>query len=275
VKYIILLISLLSGLFLKAQDDFFNPYFLFEKSEKVYVLNNWVKVYEKPDSKSLILDKLPIATIVNIKSRTDSITTINGIRAPWYLISYDKKQYLKEAYIWGGSLSLSTENINNDSGVLFLYGISKVEKLKRYDENIEQLRISCRAVDNNRQIGKKEFKGFGSIEFYRNLVVNPGLGVKAVKNILNFEYRNNYYVGEYGAQIVFWNGKKFIFVKNLENLGDPPCYSIETFIYPSQKEGMKNLILLKSETGCMEEGKDGIVEKVTAFYWKNNKLIPK
>jgi hypothetical protein len=83
--------------------------------------------------------------------------------------------------------------------------------------------------------------------------------------------RNYYNAGDYGTQVLFWDGKKISVVRDIKNTDDPPCYYTESFIYPNDDEGVKDYILIKSLNGC-NEGDQKIEEKTGQYSWKKNKL---
>jgi hypothetical protein len=264
---------MLTALAVKAQDDAFNPYFLFEEGASFYLLADQVNARKAPDLKSAVISKLPIASKIKIIEFSETVSEINTVRAPWYKVSFSDKGKNVEAFIWGGFISLRSENAVNANGVIFLHGISKIEEVKKDGYTDYKVTMQARAAKGNKEIAKIDFQSFGSMPTSRELIVSGPRGVEGLENILDFSYSDNYCGGAFGNQIYFWDGKKFIFVKNLQSGVDAPCFSFETFIYPEDEGGKKDLILLKFEAGCeLEEEESEVSKKMTEYSWSNNKL---
>ena len=74
---------------LRAQDDFYNPYFDFGPGDELMLLYDKVKVYEKANTSSKVIDKLPMGKSVVVKSNTIDRSIINGLELPWIEVSYE------------------------------------------------------------------------------------------------------------------------------------------------------------------------------------------
>jgi hypothetical protein len=256
---------------LKAQDDFYNPYFEIKAGDELMLLYDKVNVYESPNHSAKLLDKLPLGHKVIVKSRTEVLDTFAGLKLPWLEISYLLDAREKVAFIWSGMLSFPVDYYASDKNLTFLYGISKIKTDEQKKTNSD-LYINCKILSKGKLLVEEEFKAIGnSLSYYRNLNVYDNKGLNGIKNILNFDFRNVYYSGEYGSQVFFWDGKKIHAVKDIKNLADPPCYNIEEMVYPNDYGGTKDFILIKSENGC-NEGEQQIESKIEKYIFKKKKL---
>jgi hypothetical protein len=257
---------------LRAQDDFYNPYFDFGPGDELMLLYDKVKVYEKANTSSKVIDKLPMGKSVVVKSNTIDRIIINGLELPWIEVSYEHEGKEKVGFLWSGFLSLPVENYATDKSLTFLFGISKIVSVKQKKNTELVLCMNCKVLSQGKLLAKKEFKSiYNGLNYYRNLNVYDNKGLNGIKNILNFDFRNVYYSGEYGSQVFFWDGKKIHAVKDIKNLADPPCYNIEEMVYPNDYEGAKDFILIKSENGC-NEGEQQIESKTVKYIFKKKKL---
>ena len=257
---------------LRAQDDFYNPYFDFGPGDELMLLYDKVKVYEKANTSSKVIDKLPMGKSVVVKSNTIDRSIINGLELPWIEVSYEHDGKEKVGFLWSGFLSLPVENYAIDKSLTFLFGVSKIVSVKQKKNTELVLYMNCKVLSQGKLLAKKEFKSiYNGLSYYRNLNVYDNKGLNGIKNILNFDFRNVYYSGEYGSQVFFWDGKKIHAVKNIKNLSDPPCYYTEELIYPNDEGGLKDHILIRADNGC-NEGEQQIQSKTGQYIWKKRKL---
>ena len=257
---------------LRAQDDFYNPYFDFGPGDELMLLNDKLKVYEKANTSSKVIDKLPMGKSVVVKSNTMYRSIINGLELPWIEVSYEHDGKEKVGFLWSGFLSLPVENYAIDKSLTFLFGVSKIVSIKQKKNTELVLYMNCKVLSQGKLLAKKEFKSiYSGLSYYRNLNVYDNKGLNGIKNILNFDFRNVYYSGEYGSQVFFWDGKQLAAVKNIKNLSDPPCYYTEELIYPNDEGGLKDHILIRADNGC-NEGEQQIQSKTGQYIWKKRKL---
>jgi hypothetical protein len=257
---------------LKAQDDFYNPYFEIKAGDELMLLYDKVKVYEKANTSSKVIDKLPMGKSVVVKSNTIDRSIINGLELPWIEVSYEHEGKEKVGFLWSGFLSLPVENYATDKSLTFLFGVSKIVSVNQKKNTELVLYMNCKVLSQGKLLAKKEFKSiYNGLSYYRNLNVYDNKGLNGIKNILNFDFRNVYYSGEYGSQVFFWDGKQLAAVKNIKNLSDPPCYYTEELIYPNDEGGLKDHILIRADNGC-NEGEQQIQSKTGQYIWKKRKL---
>ena len=257
---------------LRAQDDFYNPYFDFGPGDELMLLYDKVKLYEKANTSSKVIDKLPIGKSVVVKSNTKDRSIINGLELPWIEVSYEQEGKEKVGFLWSGFLSLPVENYATDKSLTFLFGVSKIVSVKQKKNTELVLYMNCKVLSQGKLLAEKEFKSiYNGLSYYRNLNVYDNKGLNGIKNILNFDFRNEYFPGEYGVQILFLDGKALSTVKDIKNLVDPPCYYTEELIYPNDEGGLKDHILIRADNGC-NEGDQQIETKTGPYIWKKKKL---
>jgi hypothetical protein len=270
MRNILLFFMILALQVTEAQDYDSNPYFQFTEGDTVHLFSENVNIYEYPDFESAVICKYKAGNKLILKDKEEIIAVKNGLSVPFYELSPQPGQSFKKGFIWSGDIAMKSENFSKDQNLIFLFGISKIEKSKEKNK-ADELYLSCKILSNDKLLANKEFKALGDLSFYRYLNVYDNKGVRGIKNILNFELRNYYNAGDYGTQVLFWDGKKISVVRDMKNTDDPPCYYTENLIYPNDDEGVKDYILIKSLNGC-NEGDQKIEEKTGQYSWKKNKL---
>jgi len=269
VRYILYIFIFLAHVSL-SQDNDSNPYFQWSNGEIAHVFGKWVNGYEYPDFNTTPIYHLKEGDSILILNKKEIVALVNGLKAPFCEVEFQDGQSYKKGFIWSGELGFKAENRTKDPDLLVLFTVSKIIEGKEKNKAAE-LFINCKIFSDNKLLASKEFKALGELGFYRNLNLYDNKGLKGIKNILNFDFRNYYNEGDYGSQIFFWDGKNISAVKDISNTDDPPCYYTEELIFPNDNRGKKGFILVKSMNGC-NEGDQQIIEKTDKYIWKNNKL---
>ena len=75
------------------------------QQRKAYCLTDRVNVRESASTQGEIITKLAGGTIVSLDTETKVINTIEGVTAPWWLVTYTENGETKEGFVWGGLLA--------------------------------------------------------------------------------------------------------------------------------------------------------------------------
>ena len=231
---------------------------------------NNVNVRSEPHLDGKVVAKLPIGTELEVVSDDLENLTIKGIEAPWAQVNFTHEGNTMTGYLWSGFFSEQGDELQN--GVQLFWRPFKAKEHEYWTEIFYQIR----AVKGNEELSSLEFSGIGSLGTSRYLTVHDGRGVPKVKNVLEFEFSDDFCGGAFGRVVCFWDGQDLHFVKEQREGADAPVWSEEYFIYPSDSNGVAGeLILVNIEGGEDEEGKESIDRWEKRFAWKAGKLVEK
>lgn len=79
----------------------------FREGVQTYIFGDNARIRKDPAiRKDNVIDSLAAGVQVTVVSRNDVYTAVDGYKAPWYRISYQKDKGISEGFIWGGSWQL-------------------------------------------------------------------------------------------------------------------------------------------------------------------------
>lgn len=215
---------------------------LFQKDEISYILFDSINTRETPSLQGKIVTKLPIGTQVTIKGKSTNCLYLNGITIPWYKIEFGKNQI---GYIWGGKLSLAAEKSAKNTKTLFLFGIEKA--------GINHLFYTVKAIQNNKEISSVTINGFTGILKDHRFELLSNKGLENVDDIINIHGYSEFCGDDSGQHVLFWGKEKLQYVELLKSGFDAPYFYTESFVYPSEIEGEKGVILKHVYSGEYSE----------------------
>jgi hypothetical protein len=244
--------------------------FRFEQDSAAYTLGADVNLREKATVQGKVVAKLPIATKVVIeKELTDSLS-LNGFKSPWYQVKTGTGTTAKKGFIWGGFLTRCCFVSKKDKNILFIAGISKFNY-----EKMDML-IQLRALKNGVELAKIEFKTVGDYGYNIGGKSHGDIGLAGIEECLGIKMiyeACDYGQGEY---ILFWDGKKFVYgTDGVSASSAEAFYSTVKILFPKEKGGKKDCIVVNTETGQFNEKKKDydkpkIENKI--LRWQNGKL---
>jgi uncharacterized protein YgiM (DUF1202 family) len=205
---------------------------LFQKDEISYILFDSINIRETPSLQGKIVTKLPIGTQVRITGKSTNCLYLNGVKIPWYKIEFGKNQ---EGYIWGGKLSLAAEKSAKNTKTLFLFGIEKAGS--------NHLFYTVKAIQNNKEVSSVTVKGFTGILKDHSFELLSNKGLENVDDIINIHGYGGFCGDDSGQHVLFWAKEKLHYVELLHSGFDAPYFYTESFVYPSEIEGEKGIIL--------------------------------
>lgn len=227
---------------------------LFQKDEISYILFDSINIRETPSLQGKIVTKLQIGTQVTIKGKSTNCLYLNGVTIPWYKIEFGKNQ---EGYIWGGKLSLAAEKSAKNIKTLFLFGIEK--------GGSNHLFYTVKAIQNNKEVSSLTINGFTGILKDHTFELLSNKGLENIDDIINIHGYSQFCGDDSGQHVLFWAKEKLHYVELLHAGFDAPYFYSEAFIYPSEIEGEKGLIL---KHVCSGEYNDGFEDD-----WGNPAII--
>lgn len=237
-----------------------------------YLLAHRVHLRENPSLKSKKLAVLNIGTRLALWEKSDNYEELNGIKSHWYQVSIGKAK----GWIWGGLIAQKTFGSQANYGVKFVYGF---ESVKTNEAGVLEKKHQIRAFKNGRQIDKIVFDGHESIPLEIRNIGNKGLfNVEDIITLNVPDAESDTYIGK---MYIFWNNGKFTNVASLIDYSDTSYSKSESFVFPSDMEGLKSTIVLETiitDHYSVEENKmaKGNKKLIVSFYtWDGHKLSPK
>jgi hypothetical protein len=244
----------------------------FEAGTQTYLLADRVNIRKSPSSKSTVAVNLPIGTAVKILAETEDKLRINGYAAPWYKVSFDAVDGVSMGYVWGGLLALGSFSSSQDKKVLFLYGLAAVKTKK--GEEYPTATVQIRACKNNKELSQIQVSSLGS-RTYNRLSNYGNRGLKDIVDVLEYSESQEFCGGQNPTTVIFWDGKELHKVTNLYYMGDPPVFAYNRLIYPDDKGGKADRIIVETVDGWYDEEKQqDVIEthKKVACVWAEQTL---
>jgi hypothetical protein len=243
----------------------------FEPNATAYTLGADVNLREKASVQGKVIAKVPIATKVTIeKELTDSLT-LNGWKSPWYQVKIGTGATIQKGFIWGGFLTGCCFASKKDKNIWFVAGVSKFN----YDN--AEMTLQLRALKNGVELAKIEFKSVGDYGYNIGGKSHGDIGLTGIEEALGIQMTYeacDYGQGEY---ILFWDGKKFVYgADGVSASSAEVFYSTVKILFPKDKGGKKDCIVVNTETGQFNEKKKDydkpkIENKI--LRWQNGKLV--
>ncbi|TMM56626.1 SH3 domain-containing protein [Maribacter algarum] len=237
-----------------------------------YLLAHRVHLREKPSLKSKRLAVLNIGSKLSLWEKSANYEELNGIRSNWYRARVGDA----EGWIWGGMIAQKTFGSEANYDVKFAYGL---ESVRVNEEGVLEKNHQLRAFKNGRQIDKIVFDGHEAIPMEIKNIGNKGLF--NVEDILTLQIPSLEHGSSIGEMYIFWNNGKFTNVASLIDYADTTYAKSESFVFPSDMEGLKSTIVLETTITDFNKVKDEEIVKgskklVVSFYtWDGYKLVQK
>ncbi|SDC95345.1 SH3 domain-containing protein [Niabella drilacis] len=249
---------------------------LFEKQQEVYALADSVNIRTAPSLAAESIGLISVGTPMIITGISPVALQLNGVIFPWYKVACSNG---KSGFIWGGKLAMASFRSHKNPDISFHYGVERVT-----DSNIV---LQIRVVKNAKELQRISFTGLGnrSPRLYscRNL---SNKGLKNVDDIIEVQGGSEA-CGEAGGTLTFfWADQQLHFVRRQFDTPDGEYFDRTYFIYPSDMQGIKDLIIEKHEEGSIlfEEGQKVAswdsnnvkygTNKAEKYRWTGEKLVP-
>ena len=214
---------------------------------------------------------LAIGTKLTVLEKSEKTLVINGIQSNWYKVRTQDN----EGWIWGGFIAQKSFGSQANADIKFVFGReSTAQDSTGFLTEYYQLR----AFKNGVELDKIVFAAPTLQPFEVKSIGNRG--VYNLEDIITLHIPCMGGCGcTTGDMYVFYNNNKFNHVATLTGFADAEYSENETFIFPSDMEGKKGLIIKKSNRIDEQYLLDGDESKVrrkvlTTFYkWSAGKLI--
>lgn len=238
IQFRFLLFALIFASSSKAQ--YSDTLVLFQKDQEVYLLADSVNVRKEPNAQSAVVAKLPIGTKLKVLDKSSIASKINNILMPWYLVSFDGKE---KGYVWGGKIAKTSFRSNKNLDIIFHFGMEKMENNTiNYQIRVEQL---------GHELQRITFKGFFGYNKQHTCTNISNKGLDNVDDIIQVDGFGEACGDDGGAIIFFWSNNKLSMIDKLYDMSDVPTFGRSYFVYPSDMEGKKGIVIKREEEGEM------------------------
>jgi hypothetical protein len=249
----------------------------FEPNQAVYVLGDSINIRKEPNTKSELVVQVPVGTKLTIIKRSNQTMNLNGFEMPWYLVQITPKQ---KGYIWGGKIAHYSFRSSKNPDIVFHFGLEKeIDGIATYQIRVEK---------NHKELQHITFEGFGSAMKRHTFTNYSNRGLTNVDDVIYVDGYSEACGDAGGAIVFFWSNGTLYNVRVLGDYSDVPVFSTETFIYPSDMEGKKDLIILLEQDGEYIFNEDDNAaaayeapeikyskNKRTAYRWDGKQLLEK
>jgi|JI9StandDraft_1071089.scaffolds.fasta_scaffold55495_2 hypothetical protein len=233
-----------------------------------YTIGNKVRVRVEADTNAAVVAELPIATELVPIRQTDQMMTQNGIEAPWYEVTLKRDGKKLQGFVWGNLIAKASAK--SKGGLTFLFGPAAGKKSDGYTAYTSQVRVA-KAGKELAKVEINEGVGFLSKE---EVKVTDGRGLTGVENIFTAKYIQEYCAGKNNTIFIFWTGEKLVFAHSTIDGADAPYYASEEQVFPADKGGVKDHIVVRTEHGDHDDPKSVKKEKYL-LKWNGTKLEKK
>lgn len=239
-----------------------------ELNKPHFTIGNKVRVRVEADTNAAVVAELPIATELTPIRQTDQLMTQNGIEAPWYEVTLKRDGKQLRGFVWGNLIAKASAKTKG--GLIFLFGPASAKKPDGYTAYTSQVRVA-KAGKELAKVEIPEGVGFLSKE---EVKVTDGRGLNGVENIFTAKFIQEYCAGKNNTIFVFWTGDKLVFAHSTIDGADAPYYATEEQIFPADKGGVKEHIVVKTEHGDHDDPKSVKKEKYM-LKWNGKKMEKK
>ncbi|WOI22484.1 SH3 domain-containing protein [Nonlabens ulvanivorans] len=235
----------------------------FRANETYYTFGNNVNLREEPNTDSDTVIVLTINTSVTLLEISGESISIDGHDSKWLLVKIDEQiqGYIPATFVATGRIYL------DNPGEYLLYK----KREKEWDGTL-YLRST---------ISQNNYKDLGSLKLANNnfsMTLFDNRGLSGIDHLIEVNYLAESCGEESGTQFITFakaNGQ----ITDLglySSVGDGGVYhKSETLIFPTDKDGMKDMIIHKGEEGAFtdeEETEYRTIQKEANYAWKDGKL---
>lgn len=248
---------------MSGQSDtrYLSSYFKFSPGSTEQIFANDVKFRKEPDTNSDVIDLLQIGTKIKIIEQSELTQEFDGIESNWYKIEFNGKT----GYVLGALISMQNLTTADNKNLYFQI---------KSDEN-DRIAVKIRHILNETEYKENTFGLIGN-EFSVDLLNNNGL--LNVNNIIAINYLSEACGVEGGVSYIFWDGNDLKHIADLSSISEAGIfYYEETFVFPSQPQGINDKLVYEVERGTIEDEETNWVKtykEKREYVWTGTELVP-
>jgi len=239
-----------------------------------YLLAHKVFLREKPSVRSKKVTLLDIGTKMVLWEKSLYAKEIDGIKSHWYRVTTGDQT----GWVWGGMIAQKSFGSIADNQVKFVYGY---ESSAKNASGVTETTYQLRAFKNGQQLDKMVLDSLAAIPVPVHIENHGSLGLFNVEDVITVDLADKDTGYQVGKSYVFWNNGRFKKVADLIDYADTNYLKTEHFVFPSDMQGVKSTILLKTTiTKNIKSLNDALAQDnvefiTTPYVWNGSKLIKK
>ncbi|MBE7438607.1 MAG: SH3 domain-containing protein [Spirochaetales bacterium] len=224
-----------------------------------YLIADQVHLRKAPAETSASLATLSAGQEVRILSQTEQQSKIGGVEAPWFGV----QSGTKKGYVWGPLIARNY--VRRADGTLFMYGIG-------FSGNPESHRTRVRLLRNGKSLADLIVNQGAGFDSEARVTLGGSRGFSGIESIFVVAFQQEYCAGVGNKLFFFYDGKSLTHVHSSVEGSDAPVYASEDQVFPDQKGGRPNQILIQREEGDHDDSKS-VVRESFWLKWDGKRLI--
>lgn len=235
-----------------------------QTERKEYIYSNVANIRAGVGTEYDKTDELYCGNEITVLEETETITEINGYRAPWIKIEYTKDGQTKTGYIWKGNLSFQQLRRGDTK---FVFGVES------YNEEKYRYLGKIKAIRDREVVSSHSFATSSTLSYvHAKILDKPQLD--NVNNIITLTFDREA-CGEIGEDFYYaWDGERLNYITSTYSVSDAGAYyHLENIIFPTGGTYTDIIIKLIRE-GTMEEDDTDYKSTYNSeiYLWNGNKI---
>lgn len=214
---------------------------IFKEGSPVFLAADTVNIRSAPAIGNNIIDNLPVGYQVKVEKKNDATYTVDGLKAPWYQISYTGVKGTVRGFVWGGFLSVAALPVHhNGKPSMILFAIKSAK-------NIGTIPVQAMIASGGKIVSKTSFEAIGILSEERtyDYTISAELhgprDFSGVTNVITLDFNYPACGFPFGIVVLMYNGSGIISGPRSTNMVEGGVFhSFENFIFPDEKKGIKN-----------------------------------
>ncbi len=248
----------------------------FNEGALVFLAADTVNIRSTPAIGNNIIDNLPVGYQVKVEKKSDLNYNVDGLKAPWYQVSYSSSKGPVRGYVWGGFLSIAALPVQYDGKqALILFTIKSAK-------NIGTIPVQAMIACGGKIVSKTGFDAIGILSDDRMYGYNISAelfgsrGFTGVSNVITLDFNYPACGYPFGIIVIIYNGAEIICGPySLNTIESGVFHSLEKFVFPDEKGGVRNsLVSIKTHEDFDEVKKNYVLKKTTktTLTWTGRKF---
>jgi hypothetical protein len=248
----------------------------FDDGALVFLAADTVNIRSAPLIGNNVIDNLPVGYQVKVEKKSVSTYIVDGLKAPWYLVSYTGSSGLMKGYVWGGFLSVAALPVLYAGKPALILFVIKSAK------NIGTIPVLGMIASDGKIVSTTGFDAIGILSGDRSFgysiaaELHGARGFTGISNVITLDFNYGACGFPYGTIVLMYNGSEIICGPGAHNMVEGGVFhSFEKFIFPDEKGGIKDrLISITTLENFDEAGKKYVLKetKKTVRIWTANRF---
>ncbi len=237
---------------------------IFKEGSQVFLAADTVNIRSAPAIGNNIIDNLPVGYQVKVEKKNDATYTIDGLKAPWYQISYTGSKGTVRGFVWGGFLSVAALPVQHKGNpALMIFAIKSAK-------NIGAIPVQAMIAGGGKIVTKTSFEAIGILsedrtyDYTISAELHGPRGFSGVTNVITLDFNYPACGFPFGTVILMYNGSEIVCGPQSSNMVEGGVFhSFENFIFPDEKKGIKNGLVKIATHEVFDDAKKKYIPKET------------